>query len=704
MAEYERDLVFIGGGHTHALVLRQLAMKPIDGVRVTLISSDRLTPYSGMLPGYVAGHYSLDDIHIDLHRLCKHANVRFIADSVTGLDPYRKTIQLSQHADVQYDKVSINTGSTPNVTVPGAAEFALGVKPIQRFAQHWSSLLDELKPDQEQHWAVIGSGAAGVEIALAMAHRLQGFPKFHCSLVTASETLLTGYNPKVQASVARALNEANINVVQNFKVAEVSKTHLVSTGGQTLDVDQSLWCTPAVAPNWPKASGLDVDAHGFIAVDKNFRSTSHPDVYAVGDVSAMIEDPRPKAGVYAVRSAPFLADNLRASFAGEPQKPATLQSDFLSLLALGDQRAVGQRSVFSFTGRWVWRWKDRIDRTFMDQFGSQLPKMSTGMSNRMTEPMHCAGCGSKLGPELLNETLASLGLNTDAEDASQLPNQPHQWQSLDGFRAFTDDLYQFGVIATHHAVNDCYAMGIEPTSAQVWANLAFAHPRLIKRDFQWLMQGITDALSEHETQLIGGHSSEGAETHLGLVVNGEGDVRWRKTGLQADDWLILNRPIGSGILLAADMQGRASAASTDALWQHLLTSNRSFFKTLQNHTVRAATDITGFGLIGHVLEMLSDQSLRLEIYADQVPLLDGVLNLSEQGVQSSLLPQLEPLLLRCVVENTNASLVKTLLDPQTQGGLLVSVPETVGQALVASGQGVKVGQVTTSDRPTLIIR
>nr|WP_196158663.1 selenide, water dikinase SelD [Reinekea sp. G2M2-21] len=707
-AVFERDLVFIGGGHSHALVLRMLAMKPLTGVRLTLVTDTLLTPYSGMLPGYMAGHYSLDDTHIDLNKLCRAAGVRLIHDRVIGLDAQHKTIRLANHGDLRYDRVSINTGSTPNLTIPGAAEFAVGVKPVSQLTAMWQRLLEADYKGKTPHWAVVGAGAAGVEVILAIAHRFARLQKpIRLSLVYSSADILPNYTPRIRRVVSDALAKAGVERVANFSVAEVRKDRLISANNLELHLDKSIWCTPATAPHWPQDAGLDVDHNGFITVNQYLQSTSHSDVFAVGDVSAMTLTPRPKAGVFAVRSAPFLRHNLTAAFTDQHMRPVRLQKDFLSLLALGDQRAVGMRNGFSFAGRWVWRWKDRIDRQFMALFSTALPQMQA--SDSMSDnTMHCAGCGSKLGPELLSETLAELhqGKHHQAEDAALAFNSGgHQlWQSIDGFRSFTDDLYRLGQVVTHHAVNDSYAMGIAPSSAQVWANLAFSHPRIARRDFRLLMSGIQSALAEHDTELIGGHSTEGLETHVALVVNGEGTAQWHKSNIQAGDWLLLNKPIGSGILLAADMQGKAHALAIEALWAQLLRSNRAFFQQLQTHTVHAATDVTGFGLIGHLLEMTDGSGCSIALDADAVPLMRDALTLSEQGVHSTLLPQLTPLLLRCKVECENTALVNCLLDPQTQGGLLISVPPATAEALLAQGDVWKIGEVTEANSKPITVR
>jgi len=709
----ERDLVFIGGGHTHALVLRMLAMKPIPNVRLTLISDTILTPYSGMLPGYIAGHYSMEQTHLDLNKLAKASNARFVHGRVTGINLNSKTIFVDGQADIFYDKVSINTGSTPNRTIPGAKEFAVGVKPVSQLADIWHRLLAHDYQGKKPHWAIVGGGAAGVEVSLAIAQRFKNEGKpIRLSLVQSGQGLLPNYTKAVQNKVRESLESYGVDLVTHFKVAQVEEHQLVATNNAVMTIDKSIWCTPATAPDWPKIIGLNVDEKGFIAVNKYLQSTSHEDVFATGDIASMAHSPRPKAGVYAVRSAPGLLKNLRSAFRHKRMSSIRLQRDFLSLVTLGGKKAVGQRSGLTVSGNWVWHWKNHIDNKFMNLFSKNLPSMS----KMEDDEMHCAGCGSKIGPELLAETLSELKifkrpeLNGDlsqAEDAAVAIeiNENQVLQSIDGFRAFTDDLYRLGIVATHHAINDLYAMGVQPTSVQVWANLEFNHPRLIKRDFKRLMRGITQTLVEHETTLVGGHSTEGLETHVSLVVNGHTNTPWAKNGIQENDWLILNKPIGSGIILAADMQSKAPAHAFEAVWGNLLQSNRDFFQNIRSKNIHAATDVTGFGLIGHLLEMAEDTEFQVQINSNDVPLISGALELSQQGIASTLLPQLLPLKNKCDISAIDEPLLNCLFDPQTNGGLLVSVPEEVGQELMALNNAWKIGEVCTRnmDEPSVKI-
>ena len=721
----ERDLVFIGGGHTHALVIKQFGMKPIAGVRLTLISEQTLTPYSGMLPGFVAGHYSYLDAHIDLNRLCQWANVRFIRGTVSGIDADANTIytnlidpnsieppvepgriderasDASESVAIQYDHLSIDVGSTPDLTVPGARSHAVGVKPVSHFGEIWNNLLQASAATVSGEWGVVGAGAGGVELVLGMAQRLKEHSALNFHLLYSGEQVLRGYPDKVISIAERTLKENKITLHPNFRVAEVRADGLISTDGDKATLDKSIWCTGAAAADWLADTGLEVSERGFIAVNEYLQSKSHSNVFAVGDCSDMLSDPRPKAGVYAVRQAPFLADNLRSvcnvqnNNGSSALRPLKLQTDFLSLLSLGEKTAVGCRGGFTASGRWVWKLKDHIDQKFMRKLNEPGPKME--MAPVAMDVMHCAGCGSKLGPDIIAGNLGELSVHQNdavtpalgkAEDASlwRVSAGKVAVQSIDGFRSFSEDYWRFGKICVNHALSDLYAMGATPVSAQVWLNLKHAHPRIQKRDHKLLMASITHALNEQQTTLAGGHSSEGLETHVALVANGEvaADQAVGKNTVNSGDVLVLTKALGTGLILAADMQARAPAAATDAAFDSMLQSNRQIASVLHSHNVSAATDVTGFGLVGHLLEMLGATDLQAVLNLADIPLLDGAYELSSAGFRSTLYPHLQVYLQQCAVsEDTDRFRLDVLLDPQTSGGLLIALPQSNASKLLA---------------------
>jgi len=413
--ELSRDLVLVGGGHSHVLALRMLAMQPVEGLRITLVSPDSHTPYSGMLPGLIAGHYSFEQVHIDLARLCQWAGVRFIAAEVTALDALARRLSLAGRPALGYDVVSIDIGSQPELDpVPGARAHATPVKPVAGLWQRWQQLHARViasRATEAYRVAVVGGGAGSVELALAMAHRLRG-QRVQMDLWCAAPEILPTYNARARRAVLAALQRQNIRVHCNARVAAVEEACLVLADGTRAAHDELFWCTGAAAAPWIAASGLATDQQGFLAVHDTLQALHDERVFGAGDIATQVHHPRPKAGVYAVRQGPVLAYNLRAALLAKPLRQHRPQQRFLSLLSLGDQQATADKGPFSATGRWVWRWKDSIDRAFMARFEELPARMSLTAGARLPEldgvaqQAVCGGCGAKVGADALSSGTA----------------------------------------------------------------------------------------------------------------------------------------------------------------------------------------------------------------------------------------------------------------------------------------------------------
>jgi selenide,water dikinase len=372
-----KDLVLVGGGHSHITVLKQFGMHPIAGVRLTVISRDVHTPYSGMLPGFLAGHYGYDDVHIDLGPLSHFAGARLYHDEVIGLDLANRMVRCRQHPDVSYDVLSLNIGSTPDWgQVPGADQIVIPVKPINTFVHRWEHLVTRVlaAPDGVRI-GVVGAGVGGVELTLAMQFRLQHMLRdagrtdtvvYH--LFSGSPSILPTHNRRVQAKLRRVLAARGVQVHEGCQVVEVYKDGLRCVHRRQYELEEILWVTGAAAPAWLAEAGLAVDDHGFVRVNAALQSVSHTDVFAAGDVAAVAPYPREKAGVIAVRQGKPLTRNLRRFLTGRAPRPFAPQRTWLALISTGDQYAIASRGSWSVEGRWVWRWKDWIDRRFVHRY------------------------------------------------------------------------------------------------------------------------------------------------------------------------------------------------------------------------------------------------------------------------------------------------------------------------------------------------
>ncbi|MEO8855376.1 MAG: FAD-dependent oxidoreductase, partial [Burkholderiaceae bacterium] len=269
-----RDVVLLGGGHSHVVALRNFAMRPMPGIRLTLVCTDVMTPYSGMLPGYVAGHYSFEDVHIDLDRLAQFAGARFIAAEAIGLDRSARRVLLRGRPALAYDRLSIDIGSTPGLDgVPGVQSFATAVKPIAQFNRRWLGLLERVRTHSGTSTiAVVGAGAGGVELLLAMQYRLRkelhatgrsiGEPEFH--LFCAGGEVLPTHAPSVQRRFERVLRVRKVQVHVNATVDEVAEGRLHSASTGWVDADEIVWVTHAAGAAWLRETGLDLDESGFL--------------------------------------------------------------------------------------------------------------------------------------------------------------------------------------------------------------------------------------------------------------------------------------------------------------------------------------------------------------------------------------------------------------------------------------------------------
>ena len=714
-----KDVVLVGAGHSHVGVLRMFGMNPMPGVRLTLITRQLDTPYSGMLPGMIAGHYSADQAHIDTGPLCRFANARLYHSEVVGLDPAAKRILCDNRPPVSYDVVSINIGSTPGMQqIPGVAEHAIPVKPVDGFLARFEAARDRiLAAGGKARIGVVGAGAGGVELLLSLQQRLSGDVRaagydpagLSFAIITPGAEVLGAMPERMRRRFAEIMQSRRIAMVTNSRVTAVEPKAVVLNGGDRLPLDEIFWTTRAEPAGWLKSTGLDLNADGFLRVSPTLQSISHPDVFAVGDVAAVDGYELPKSGVYAVRSGKPLANNIRNLLEGVPLKAFKPQRDAMYLISTGDEYAIGTRNGVTFEGPWVWRWKDWIDQRFMGRFNI-LPDMAqpAGMTNIKVADaaalkeisamaMRCGGCGAKVGATVLSRALSSIVpverddilIGLDAPDDAAVVDSGGPKlavHSVDYFRAIIDDPYLFGKIAANHALGDLFAMGAEPQTALAIATVPYGIEAKVESDLSQMMAGANEMLRDAGCALVGGHTSEGAELSLGFSVNGliARDKVLRKSGLLPGDVLIVTKPVGTGTLLAADMRGKARGRWVSGAIQHMIISNRNAAVILAQFDAHAATDVTGFGLLGHLVEMVraSGVDATLDLYA--VPLLDGVRETLAMGIFSSLQPQ--NVRLRRAIRNLEAAsadpLYPALFDPQTAGGLLASVPAAQAEACV----------------------
>ena len=707
-APVRTDILLIGGGHAHVEVLRRFGMAPVPGVRLTLATRDLATPYSGMLPGLVAGHYSHDEAHVDLAPLASFAGARLVHGAVTGLDLDRNEALIDGRPPLAFDFVSLDIGSTPSPAGIEGAEHALPVKPVDRFLERWEEIEGRaVEAGGRFRLVTVGAGAGGVELTLALKRRLaarlaeRGLSAEgpHFTVVSDLREVLPAYGRAARLRIEAALHRCGIEPRTGVRVAAVKPDGAVTETGEMLPADAVILATPAAPAGWVAASGLAVDERGFVEVGQDLRSLSHPHVFAAGDIAAFGARALPKSGVFAVRQGPVLAENLRRLASGSgslrPYKP---QKRTLALISTESGQAVASWGPLAAGGGWAWRWKDRIDRRWMDRY-RDLPAMPGA------EDMRCGGCGAKLPADPLARVLArlevapredvALGLGDDAAVVRPPPGRVAV-RTADQFRAFIDDPWLFGRIAANHALGDIYAMGAEPQTALALATLPHAPDDKLERDLEALLRGALEVLNDAGCALVGGHTAEGAELALGFALDGHGreDRLTGKDGLEAGDLLVLAKPLGTGAILAAHMAGRCRGEWLGAALAAMQQSNREAGEAFRAHGAVAVTDVTGFGLAGHLGEMLRASGRAAVLWPDALPVLPGARDLIARGVRSTLHPANE-----AAAEAFDPEACPVLFDPQTAGGLLAGVPEDraadclAALAAVGYAQAAVVGEV-----------
>jgi pyridine nucleotide-disulfide oxidoreductase family protein len=379
-AQATKKLLLIGGGHSHAIVLRSHLKNPLPNINVSLISENFDTPYSGMLPGHIAGFYNHEECHINLQHLTNLARAKLFIDRVINLDLNNNQVICENLPPIDFDILSIDIGSTPaNITVPGAAEYAIAAKPVKILLSEWEKLCNQIKEYQlPVYIGIVGGGTGGVELALAMQAKLGNQRELEIHLFNRDRNLMSSSHVSVQKLMKKCLLQRNIKLHLGETVSKLErkkeqrakdKIHLTCESGFNLECDRIFWVTEASAPQWLKTTGLTTDEKGFILVKNTLQSLSHPHIFASGDIATMINHPRPKAGVFAVRQGKPLFNNLQRYILGKTLKNYIPQRDYLSLIGTGDGKAVANRGNFTLPpSRLLWLWKDWIDRKFMQQF------------------------------------------------------------------------------------------------------------------------------------------------------------------------------------------------------------------------------------------------------------------------------------------------------------------------------------------------
>ncbi len=729
----DKHVVLVGAGNAHLVFVRRWGMRPMRGVAVTLVNEAAVLPYSAMVPGHIAGDYTWDDITLDLVRLCQSVQVRFIAEKVTALDPAGRLVRFAARPPLTYDALSMGLGSLPASPLTTAdSSFSFVMRPLAALVQKLDELDERLRRyPQPFHLTVVGGGPSGCELALAIHHRLGRHTGFRMTLLQGNDRLLPQHPGPAAHAFQQLLQGRGITVRLNASVVASEQGVLQLGGGERVACDAVLWATNASPPPLLRDSGLTLDTVGFLVVQDTLQSVSHAAVFGTGDCVSFPTYPElPKNGVHAVREGAVLLDNVALFLHERPLRPFRPQRFTLNLLNTADGQAIISYGPLAWKSRWARKLKDWIDRRWIKMFTNFAPMIRPADQLGESYEMRCGGCGSKISSDVLSAVLKRLEIPDDprvllgtraGEDAAVFRMQPELYgrdpeklvevQTVDYFKAFVDDPYLFGRVAALNSVSDLYAMNARPFSALAIATLPYARGPIQEAQLYELLTGATRTLRELGVVLAGGHTTEGSELALGFSVTGhaETDRLFQKRKLRVGDITIAHQTV---LGKAAQAPGGVDAAActggvvraTGALAARSRTQAAAAI-LLDEAGVRACTDVTGFGLAGHLLEMLDASRVSAHLSRTAVPLYDGFLDVVTRGIVSSLHP--DNAKMSCRVQAASA-LPEWLFDPQTSGGLLAAVrPERVDAVLQQLRQAgyesaVALGEVIPADLAPVI--
>ena len=723
------DLVFLGGGHAQIAAIKSFAMNPVPGLRLTIVTANIRTPYSGMLPAYVEGVWDDDDLHIDLAHLAQFSGARLIVAPCSGIDADGHKLLFDDRPPLHFDILSINIGGQPDLgAIEGAADHVIPVKPIAEFQKAFDDLLAAGLP---KRLAVIGGGAAGCELALALNKRWRDHGASpEMTLYSRSTRLMPQMAPRASHLMFAALLDSGIKIQLGRAIEKIDAGQIRFSDSTSKTFDACFLVSAVRPPRWLSTTSLALDDSGFIAVHPTLQSKSHANIFAAGDVATISGSPRPRAGVFAVRAGPVLAKNLRKYLHGHALKRWSAQRRYLAIIGTADNGAIASWGQFGVKADGLLALKYWIDRRFMAKY-QQLsmptppaPQPFAGLDSDFDgdspqyhrDPvfatMRCLGCAAKASHTVLANALEDAvslavsngadpalmpeaGIETDAAIMASPPAGYQLAQSVDVLSEIVSDPFMLGRIAAVHALSDLYAALATPTSALAIINLPEANLSIQTNQLTQILAGGLFALSEAGVKLTGGHTSEGGALSVGFSVTGHSKQKRPATpviNVSGDDLVVvLTKPLGTGVIMAGHMQLFAKAQWVDGAIRQMAVSNQQAAKHFLKKGVFAATDITGFGLARHAQNL----SLRLgasgcQLDLSSLPLLDGALALLSSGIRSSLHDQN-----RAAVQIDASGLrgdsgtqfdahVETLFDPQTSGGLLGVFPRDAANRLVTT--------------------
>jgi len=690
------DLVLIGGGHSHLSVLMKLSKRPINGNRITLITNEIDTPYSGMIPGYIEGIYSWRDSHIDLYRLCLKLNVRFIHAEVERVSAHEKEIYFKDRPKIKFDVLSINTGiQSNNREIKGAAKYCLPVKPISKLANNFLNKITNFKSI-----AFIGGGAGSVELALAIKKRFLNINQdIKITIITGKRGLLSTFPQKTKLTSLKTLEKFKIDIIEYKRVLEVKPKQIILSDKSMLKIDKAILSTNSMTPKWLAKSDILLTKDNYILVNKSFQ-TNYKYVFASGDVIDFNNQNLKKAGVFAVRSGKPLAINIKQFILGKKLVEYKFNKNYLALIGTSKRSAIATKYNLTFNSRFFFYLKKYIDQNFIKKFSDfkirkkfTLEALKTDVLNifvkhkeKITDEndiMQCKGCAAKVPLNALKQALPKDIVST-SEDAVSVPGHPELYQTVDMISSIITDPFLLGKIAANHSISDMVSVNSKITSAMMILQLPLSKTEINSRDLEQVLLGANEIFKTIDCPLIGGHTMIGKDKDpiIGFSILGQKQKKIKimknRRKIKTKDLLILTEKIGSGLIFAGINNYLIDSHFQTDVIKQMIKGNLNFGKISNHLNILSMTDITGFGLANHLLNLIKRDNSKtgLTIYPNKIPLFQGVNECLNKDIKSSLFKSNYDIAQKDIIYKRDKSKLDNILyDPQTVGGIAFIIPQ-----------------------------
>ena len=675
---FTKQLVLIGGGHANVQVLKKLCMNRIKGLHTVLISERYEATYSGMTPGYIHKDFSKEEISIDLQRLCFNAGATFIKDKVVKIETKNQKLELQNFHSINYDLLSINTGSISNskkINIENSSKYFF-VKPISSLVKNLKKI-DQIIKNKKNKIVIIGGGVASYELAFSLVKRYEE----PLEITILGKKILGEKNLNQKTKNKLRAIAKNLNIKEySGEVVSISETNLTLNNGKKINCNLSLLSTGANIEMWLLDSDLGKDENGFISVDYNLLSINKKNIFVTGDACSIENNTRAKSGVMAVRQGEILKENIFLKLTGKKLIKFKPQRNWLYLIGTYENYALLNYFFLSFHARWCWKLKVWIDKNFINKFkfaeNQNMTKKNFDLKNSKDIKMYCQGCGSKVSKGTLVDYIRKINDNVDLTDSAIINNNSSKiLQTIDHIKLFSSlNPFDFGKISYLHSQNDILSAGGIVKSLSVSIGVPFSENFIEKFYLEYFMEGIKSEADKDKCLISSGHSYQSRESGITLTLNGEIESIAAKNSAREGDLIYLSKPLGTGYLLAAYFKNSEMLSSNDfeKIIKNLKMGNLFAVNSARSSGCQTMTDISGYGLSSHLIDICSSSDLSSELIINKNILINSNLDLlkifQSTGFENNYKSTNE-----FIEISENHPLKNILYDPQTNGPILMAI-------------------------------